>query len=354
MPNFNKDTANRGNEVIERGSGGGTFKPWLRQFFWKEADDSYFVLILNQLEDIMRLEYHPFVDTDDGPRSVIARTDPGIGERVDPLEQQWGYTPRTTDLMIAVELEPVWETRTVNGRDRDFVSGFAVKTKTIERRIRNEDGELTDEKEELEIPEIGFIAQSPFNFGNILNSYENNDGPIHLTPFKITQVGAGSGKSFTFSDYPDATIDLTNLLEYIENVSYVKDPEELLDSVADLDQVDAGLVIGQYLLDLKLEELSDPEYYDEVFKATSKPSRYQKEAKEKPASKSSRPQRAPQRRTTAPVEDAPAAEAAEVTEEKTTTARGRATSGKSQPSAKEKLAELRAAKAAKDAAKVAA
>lgn len=346
MSNFNKEAANRGNEVVERGTGGGTFRPFLPQIYWKSADDSRYVLILNPLEDIMRLQFHPYVETEDGGRSIIARTDPGIGERHDPIEDSWGYTPRTTDLMIAVELEPVYETKTVNGRERQSVSGFAVATKTIERRVRDEDGELTEDREEVEIPLVGYIAQSPFNFGNLLNAYENSTNPINLTPFKVTQVGAGSGKSYQFDGYPDAPFDLTNLIEYIDNISYVRDAEELLGLLDQADdQVDAGGTIGQYLLDLKVNELADEELYDEIFKAITKPSRFQKETKE--AKKSSRPTRASQRVATAPVVEV---EADEVVEEATVARSRKSGESKSAPSARAKLDELKKIQAEKAAA----
>jgi hypothetical protein len=359
MPNFNKDAANRGNEVVERGTGGGNFRPFLSKIYWKEADDSRFILILNPLEEIVRLKFHPFVETDEGGRDIIARTDPGIGERVDPIEDSWGYTPRVTDLMIAVELEPIYETKIVNKRERQSVTGFGVVTRTIERRIRDEAGELTDDKEEVEIPIVGYITQSPFNFGNLLNAYENNENPIHLTPFKVTQVGAGSGKTYSFDGYPDATFDLTNLFEYIENISYVSDPDELIDLIDGLEQEDAGVVIGQYLLDLKINELADPEYYDEIFKAITKPSRFQKETKSD--SKSARPKRSSQRATPVAktvvsddegdVDDAPDIDDTPSVSNKPVARSRKPGESKSSPSsARTKLEELKALQAIKAAA----
>ncbi|CAM6003650.1 unnamed protein product [Sphagnum balticum] len=337
MPNFNKESAGRGNEVVERGNQNtGTYRPFLPKIYWKEADDHRFILVLNPLEDIVRLKFHPFLETDDGTRTIIARTDPGIGERTDPIEQQWGYVPRTTDIMIAVELEPVYETKTVGKHTRESITAFSVVLKTIERRVRDEDGDLTDEKEDFEVPAVGWIAQSPFNFGNLLNAYENNDNPIHITPFKVTQVGSGSDTKYSFDGYPDAPIDLTNLLEYIENVSFIQNPDELLGLIEGLDQEEAGIVIGQYLLDLKLEELADADYYDEIFKSISKPSRYgPKEKKD-----TTRPKRVTQR---------PLRSAASSDEVKPNR-----TSAEKVPSARAKLEELKAIQAAKAAEAVAA
>ncbi len=286
MASFNKEAARHGNEVIERGQAT-TFRPFLPQIYWKGSGDEKFILILNRLDDIMRVEFHPYLETDNRGLSIIARTDPGIGERYDPIQQEWGYAPRLTDLMIAVELEPFFESRTVNGRTRESVGGFTVITKTYERRVRNDDGELTDETEEFEIPAIGYIAQSPYNFGNQLNAYENNDNPIHLTPFKITQVGTQSTKQYNLQGYPDAEYDLSNLFALINNTSFVQNPEELDELLYgdaeehNIEDVEAAaLTIGNYILDLKLAELSDPDIYDETLKAITKPPRFTKPVKE--------------------------------------------------------------------------
>ncbi len=351
MPNFNKEAARRGNEIVERGTGNGNFRPFLPSIYWKNADDEHCVLILNALEEITRLDFHPYIDTEDGPRSVIARTDPTIGERTDPISDTWNYKPRLTDLMIAVELEPEYEVKMVNGRERKSVNGFIVSTRTIERRLRDEDGELTEDKEEVEIPLVGYIAQSPYNFGNQLNSYEHSENPINLTPFRITKVGEGSGATFRFDGYPDAEFDLTNLLEYIENISYIQNPDEILELIDNVDQTEAASIIGEYLLDLKLEELADPEYYDEIFKAIDKPARFGKKDVKKEVN--TRPKRTTQRRaTSASTEDIGSTDSDNSSEPVEKVARSRKPSEKSsQLSAREKLEELKAAKAKKEAEK---
>lgn len=355
MPNFNKSAAKFGNEVVERGAGGGTrnFKPWLPKIFWRGADDEHFILILNTLEDIVRVQYHPFIETDDGIFSVLARTDPGIGERADPMQEVWKYEPRLFDVMIAVELEPIFESRVVNGRERQSIAGFEVATRTFESRIRDDNGELTDDKEEVTVPAIGCITQSPYNFGNQLNAYDNNDNPIHLTPFRITQVGKGSGVTYSFQGFPDTEFDLTNLYEFIGNISYLQVDDRATELFALLDGVsdeEMPIIIGRYLLDLKLEELADRETYDDVFKRITKPSRFANQ-KPEPKSKTTGASKTP--RVKAPVashdEDS---DDTEVHEEKpvATPSKGRAVRN-SAPSAQEKLAEIRASRAAKAAAK---
>lgn len=348
MPNFNRSTAKLGNEVVERGSGGGSrsFKPWLPKIYWKGADDERFVLILNELQDIVRIQYHPYVETDEGAFSTMARTDPGIGERADPIQETWGYVPRMFDVMIAVELEPIAETKVVNGRDRISIVGFEVATRTFERRVRDEDGELTDEKEEIIVPAIGCITQSPFNFGNQLNAYDHNDNPIHLTPFKITQVGAGSGVQYSFQGYPDTEFDLSNLFEYIENISYLDTDEKreaLNELLAEAPEGEEHMALGRFILDLKLEELADREAYDEIFKKITKPSKFkdQKQSVVKPGAKNvthnTRVKAKPE-----PVE----AEATVVEKPKNTK-----TVGNKTPTAHEKLEQIRASRAAKLASK---
>lgn len=291
MPNFDMAAAAKGSEAIRDSNerrGNGNYRPFLPQIYWRKKSDQRYVLILNPLEEIVRVEFHRYIDTDNGPRQVIARTDPGVRDNFetsgDPISDDWGYTPQRTNIMIAVELEPSF--REVNGRQR--VDGFEVGTKEIERRVRNEDGELTDERETIDVPLIGFIAQSPSNFGNKLDAY--GEGDVHRTPFKITKIGEKTDTDYMFVGFPDdIPIDFTNLLEYIDNVSFIQDKEEVLDLIDGLkDDAEMALAIGRYLLALKLEELADPEFYDEVYKSISKPAKYgnNKDKKDKSSSNS--------------------------------------------------------------------
>jgi hypothetical protein len=270
MPNFR-----RGPEAIQEAvdtarSGGGEFRPFIPSIYWKDGDTKY-VLILNPIDDIPRVQLHGFLPLTDGRYDqVIARTDEGFGERVDPIEQEWQYAPRLSNLMVAVELEPL--VRIVGGYERP--QGFEVKTKTFERRIRDDEGELTEDREEVTIPNIGIIAQSPINFGSVIADFAAKDAPIHTTAIRISRLGKDS-PTYTVTGYPDQDIDLSNLFDHIEGISYVKDMDKLLGEIQQCEtDEDATILIGNEILETRLDELSDSEHYDEVLAHISKASSY--------------------------------------------------------------------------------
>lgn len=295
MP-IDRSKMRRGSEAIDKANadrGKGNFKPFLPAIFWKDDGDEHYVLILNPIEDIPQVDFHPFVDLGDKiPHQIIARTDPIIGERKDPIEEDWQYKPRLTNLAIAAVLEPV--TKIVNGREKPV--GFEVATNTFERRIRNDAGELTEEKEEVTAPVVGLISQSPINFFNQLRQYDATENEIHSTPLKITRLGK-KDVTYTVVGYENAALDHSNLLDYAENISYLKDPEALLESLEGLEDSDACVVIGEHLLDLKIDELADDENYQELYEAITEPSRFPAKGNGKAAKKAERPTRQSQRRS---------------------------------------------------------
>lgn len=316
------EAIDKANEDAKKNSGG-SFKPFLSSIYWSGDGDEHYVLILNPVEEVPTVEYHPFVEASDGkPHSIIARTDPFIGEKVDPLERVWKYKSRLTNLAVAVVLEPV--TEVVNGREKP--TGFQVATRTFERKVRDDDGEPTGEVEEIEAPEIGLIAQSPMNFFNQLRSYDVEEAPLHTTPLKIKRIGANKSVSYTVVGYDQIDVDVSNLIGSFENVAYIgmsDGIEELIESVdsAGTDE-EATTLIGDYVLDLKLEELADEDNYNELLDMVEKPYRYA-EADKKSSTKSERPTRRERpsrgsRKSTEVAEDtAPAETAPEPKAEKT-------------------------------------
>lgn len=303
MPDFR-----RGAEAIAKAqekTKGGSFKPFTPQIFWKEDQDSKLLLVLNDIESIPTVDMIGFIPVNgkkaDGEKftyyeQVIARTDPAIDEENDPLVDDWDAKPRSTNLAVAVELEATYED--VRGRKRP--KGFEVKTVSFDRRIRDDDGELTDDTEEVTAPVIGFISQSPHNFFNVVTSYDANEAPINETAIKITRVGSDTSTTYTVAGYPDVDIDLTDLLEYIENVSYLgDDAEELLNLISEEEDFGAAAVIGDFLLDKRLEELVDEERYNELYEGVdSTLDKWSGKGKKssKPAKKKDRPARRSQRK----------------------------------------------------------
>jgi hypothetical protein len=193
---------------------------------------------------------------------VIARTDPSIDESVDSMERDWDGKPRDTSIAVAVELEPIFET--VKGRKRP--RGFEVKTTEFDRRVRDDEGELTDEVEEVIAPVIGFITQSPHNFFNLVASFDAKRSPIEETPLSISRVGSGSSTAYTIDGFPEQELDLSNLIEYIDGVSYLGDDlGDLLTNMEAVGEDEQAGVIGTYLLDKRLEELGDEERYNSLY-----------------------------------------------------------------------------------------
>jgi hypothetical protein len=339
MPNFNPAALKKGKEAIREANeqrGSGEFRPFLPSIYWADDQDEHYVLILNPIDEIPRVEFHPYIEIegDNFPHQVMARTDPSIGERNDPIQDQWKYKPRLTNLMIAVELEPTF--KDVGGRQRP--AGFEVATRDFERKVRDDDGNATDEVEEVTVPCVGLIAQSPFNFGNQLESYDNSEGPIHETALKIKRIGKKTNVTYQIVGYDGIDVDLTNLVELIDQVSYVEDSEELLSQIDGLSQNEAAAVIGNYLLYQKLNEFADPEVYDETLAQITQPSRYgEKESKKTKSSRKAKPSQRGRAEAESDSEDAP-----EETEAPVARRRKAAESTSQGTSAKERLEALRA------------
>jgi hypothetical protein len=286
-------------------SSAGDFTPFTPTIWWnnpeqtKENTERY-VLFLNPLIEIPNIEQMiGFVPTgrDKVYEQVIARTDDVIGEDRDPMVDEWGADPKEQNVAVAVELEPTFEE--VRGRRRPV--GFEVAVREFERKIRDKDGKPTDKKETVEAPIVGFVTQSPHNFFNLISSTDAKDGPIEYTPLRIARVDKNTYKVDPFLDQP---VDLANLLDLFDNLSYIPDDDKE-DLITLVDQAetdhDAAMVLGDYLLNRRLEELVDRERYDKLFKNIDSPFRYGTKGKsDKSSSKASsrreRPARSSQRR----------------------------------------------------------
>lgn len=298
MPDFRK-----GAEAIaaaqERAKSGGSFRPFVPSLFWSQGDERY-LLFLNPLSEVVQVDLIGFIPVEvkgrDKPiyEQVIARTDPAIDEAVDPMARDWGADPRETNIALAVELEPEFEE--VAGRKRPV--GFKVATNDYDRRIRNDEGELTEETETVTTPVIGFVTQSPHNFFNLVTSVDAKDGPIESTPMSIERVDKNTYNARAFVDQD---VDLGDLIEYIDGVSWLGDDlDALLDEIEKTeDDQEAALIIGQFFLEKRLDELCDRARYDELYEGIDKPFKYGTKAKkeDKKSSRRERPARRTQRRS---------------------------------------------------------
>jgi hypothetical protein len=333
MPDFRRG-AKALADIQERAkNNAGSFRPFTPSLFWS-VDDERYLLFLNPAADITYIDkYIDFVSVPTkGDRKfyehVIARTDPVIGEDSDPMVDDWEADPKEKGIAVAVELEPTFEE--VKGRKRPV--GFEVATTEYDRRIRDEKGDLTDETEEVVSPIIGFITQSPHNFFNLVQSFDAKEYPIEDTAVKISRVDK---TTYTMDGYIGQEIDLSNLIDYIDGVSWLgEDLDDLLAQVdaAETDE-EAAALIGAFFLDKRLAELVDEDRYKELYEGLDAPFRKfggdKKDSKKKDRPKRERPARRSQRRTAEPEPEAesspePEAEAEAPAEEKPKQRRQRA------------------------------
>lgn len=303
MPDFR-----RGAEAIATAQkvakSGSDFKAFTPEFFWRDKDEK-FLLFLNPLADIPTADLISFIPVTakkaDGDKytryeRVIAKTDPVIGESNDKIVDEWDGTPRATCIAVAVELEPTY--KEVNGRKRP--TGFSVKTREFERRIRDEEGELTDQYESVVAPEIGLVHASPHNFFNVITAYDENDAPIEQTPIKVTRVGGDQNTVYSLAGYPEQDIDLSQLIENIDNVYYLANEiDEIVDGIDNTESdFEAAAVIGAYMLDKRLDELVDDDRYESLYSGiTESLDRFGGKKKKKAEAKRERPSRGSQRRS---------------------------------------------------------
>lgn len=289
---------NRGAEAIAAaGKSGGKFRAFTPQISWKGGDEKFILFLLDVPETPVMLT-HEWIDcgekeVGDGKRVTdwgffISRTDPEIGEDVDPLTEK-GSTPKKRVYSVAVELEPVLAD---TGRGRARPTGFTVKTETYTRKT--DDGD-----EEVLSPVIGVVSQAQKNFFNIITSHDESDGPVTEYPFKVKRIGGKEDTVYSFAPYFDIDVDLTPLVENIEGVSYLSRDEdawsELEPALADAeDEREAAHAIAVALLEKRLNELADYALYQEKTGHISKiESKYgsddkKKDKKERPARQSQR------------------------------------------------------------------
>lgn len=317
MPDFRRGSEHIAKAIESKGKGG-DFKPFLPNIYWKDDGQERFVLILNPLEEIPMVKMQKVYTSAERVEYVVARTDDAIGESKDPLEEVWGYPASDLNVCVAVELEPEYEV--VKGRKRPC--GFVVKTRTFDRKIRDEKGEPTDEKEEVTAPLVGVICQSPGNFFNHVSSQDANTAPIHETAALIRRVGSDKNTDYEIQLFDREELDLSDLIELIENVSYLGDDTDALLEQLDgsEDDQEAAVLIGSFLLDKWLNQLADEEYYNSIFEQVDEPARYPKKGwkggkkaakeKEAPARSTRRSQRRSRQEPEEPTAEAPAEEPA--------------------------------------------
>lgn len=332
MPDFR-----RGAEAIDKAQEKtGSFEGFTPNIFWsdpaKDKENSVrYIMFLNPIDVIPLITAIGFVPVGTGKKrdsteftrfdSVIARTDPSVGEKVDPMVRDWGAKPQEQNVAVAVELEPDLEEQS-NGRVKPV--GFRVKTNTFNRKVRDEKGEATDETEEVTAPVVGFVQQSPHNFFNLVRAFDADTAPIESSPVRITRVDS---TTYKLDGYEDVPVDLGDLFEFIEDAGYLSDEgKQAVEKVLALDPDDASdtevaTAIGEAYLDQRLVQLHDSERYDKLYAGITEPFRQfggggsNSKSSKAQSNRAERPRRGSQRRGTPTTDEAAEAHEPEAKEE---------------------------------------
>lgn len=267
--------------TAEGDSKASNFKPFAPQISWKEDNEEKHLLFLTNPDETYEVDLHEWipveVDRGDGEEVLrwewfIARTDDGIGEDSDPLEDNYNLKTRRRVIGIAVELEPVLEV--VKGRRRP--TGFKVAT-----------GSYNKKGEEVVYPKIGVVIQSESNFWGWLGSYDRSKAPVTETPMQVTRRGKDTNTNYDFLDFENVEVDLKPLFESAENIGYLSDRIEEVqkDINAKGDDFEKALALANAYLTKRIDEWSDGERYANLTKkvVSSKISPYARKQDEKKA-----------------------------------------------------------------------
>ena len=243
---------------------GGGFSPWAPIVSWREDKEEKYVLFLTPIEDVPLVDLHEFVPLGQGEKNdggtfdkygfFISRKDQAIGEDFDPLEEL-GFKPKQRNIAVAIELEP----KLVQKGNRSRPEGFEVKTETYTRKGDDE------QEEEVTTPVVGIVTQAPSNFFGYLGSFEESEGPVTETPFKVKRRGKDKNTEYDFTPYLDLPVDVSKLLDNLDGISYLNEElDAIIEECEDKDDETAAQIVARYLLDARLSELADGEAYQEA------------------------------------------------------------------------------------------
>jgi len=270
MPNYQP---RRGLGAVEQAAnrkGGTKLRGFAPEIRWREDGEKKYILVLSNFEDddpnaVVVADLHEFIPVGTGEKSngdtytryesFVSRKDPlAGGENYDDLEDRLGNKPRTRCIGVALELEPEFEV--VKGRKKPV--SFKVKTDSFTRKT--ETG-----TEDVEQPLIGLIIQSAFLVWSPLGSLDESQGPLSELPVEVTRRGKDVNSRYDFVSYMDMPVDFSPLFNNIDGITYIAD--ELVDVKGDLvakGDIEAAQLVGQILVDKRLNELSDKARYEEL------------------------------------------------------------------------------------------
>lgn len=256
----------RGSAAIEEAAtkkGGSDFRPFLPQIVWKADNESKYVLVLTDVQDVTTLLLHSFIPVGKGKKSngeeftryedFLSRRDPALGEDHDELEDRLEREPKTRCMGVMVELEAVFESGTSKK-----LKHFVVKTETFTRK--SDDGDI-----DVVAPVIGFCTQSPVTLWGTLNSTYQSLGDLIEVPIQITRRGKDQNTRYDVLPFLEKPVDLSPVIDYIDGISYIT-TEELPELIGELEAAETettkAQAIADFLLVKRINELADKERYD--------------------------------------------------------------------------------------------
>jgi len=257
MPEFRRGTAPI-QQAAER-KGFRAFVPTLR---WSEDREEKFILFLHPLDDVYTVELFEWIPVGKGTKSngetydinesFISRKDPQIGEDYDDLSDRLGAIPRTRSIGAAVELEPVMEE--VQGRQRPKT--FKVATETFTNK----------ENQTVVQPKAGLVIQSPQNFWGWLTSFDDTQAPVNETPMQVIRRGKSADTGYDFMPFTGTEVDLSGVIEGFSTINFISDDaDKIIDAMSKTSSdFEAAAVIGNAMLEKRIEELADGERYREL------------------------------------------------------------------------------------------
>jgi len=270
MPNYQP---RRGIGAVEQAAnrkGGSKIRGFAPEIRWREDGEKKYILVLSNFEDddpnaVVVADLHEFIPVGTGEKangetytryeSFVSRKDPlAGGEDYDDLEDRLGNKPRTRCIGVALELEPEFEV--IKGRKKPV--NFTVKTEAFSRKT--ETG-----TEEVQQPVIGLIVQSAFLVWSPLGSLDESQGPLSELPMEVTRIGKDVNSRYNFAPFMDMPVDLSNLFDNLDGITYIGDElAEIKDDIIAKGDIEAAQLVGQILVDKRLNELSDKARYEEL------------------------------------------------------------------------------------------
>lgn len=270
MPNYQP---RRGLSAVEQAAnrkGGQKIRGFAPEIRWRDDGEKKYILILSNFEEndpnaVVVADLHEFIPVGTGERangetytryeSFVSRKDQlAGGENYDDLEDRLGNKPRTRCIGVALELEPQFEV--IKGRKKPV--SFSVKTDTFTRKT-------DDGNEEVGQPAIGLIIQSAALVWSPLGSIDESQGPLSELPIEVTRRGKDINSRYDFVQFPNMEVDLSGLFENLDGITYIADElNEVKDDIIAKGDIEAAQMVGQILVDKRLNELSDKDRYEEL------------------------------------------------------------------------------------------